>query len=273
MMASASRQPDAPIFIGGCPRSGTTLLRVMIDSHPQIACGPELRAIPALASLSADMRRVSGATLAAHYGLAAADLDVVFARLIMSFLTPLHDHSGKRRIAEKTPANVLHFGELARLFPRAAFVQVIRDGRDVVASLLKMTWTDGKTGRPLPITQSAFAAAAAWVDHIEGGRKARAAGADYCELRYEDLVESPRRALAPLFDMLGEAWSDRVLDYRSNPSVGAGVNESSAEQVAGREPSSRGRWQAELNSEQRAELKSVAGPLLIKLGYAADLAW
>lgn len=268
------RGAAAPIFIGGMPRSGTTLLRVILDSHPNIACGPELRAIPALAALSRDTRKLMGETLEQHYALAPRDLDRIYADLVLSFLEPLHQASGKKRIAEKTPANALHFAELARLFPKSPLIQVIRDGRDAVASVLKMDWKDDKTGAPLPITKDAGFAGTVWTEHIARGREARDAGARYFEIRYEDIIRDPKAALAPLFEFLGEPWSDEVLAYHKNEKIDLGLHEASAEQVStALYAKSVGRWRESLTPPQKSAIKAAAGDLLIELGYARDFMW
>jgi hypothetical protein len=263
-----------PIFVGGMPRSGTTLLRVILDSHPNIACGPELRAIPALATLSRETRRLMGEMLAQYYCLPPSELDDVFAELVCSFLRPLHERSGKRRIAEKTPANALHFAELRRLFPDSPLIQVIRDGRDAVASVMQMDWTDSRTGKPLAVTQDPLVAAAAWAEHIARGREARDSGARYFEIRYEDIVRDARTALTPLFEFLEEPWSDDVLAYHSNSKIDLGLNEASAGQVSnGCHANSIGRWRNELGARERSAVKAAAGDLLIELGYANDFMW
>ncbi|MBI1365114.1 MAG: hypothetical protein GC153_04065 [Alphaproteobacteria bacterium] len=265
---------DAPIFVGGAPRSGTTLLRVILDSHPNIACGPEFRIIPSLAALSANTRQLMGDTLSAHCGLGEEALNSVFANLISSFLESYRQARGKARIAEKTPANALHFSELARLFPSAFFVSIIRDGRDVVSSLMKMDWFEARTGERMAITTHAECAARAWVSHIEEARKVAAVGGRFFEIRYEDLVESPESELRKLFDFLGEPWRPEVLSFEKNETIFVGMNESSAQSVArGLNHSARGRWRRDLSTADKTAVKSVAGDLLIKLGYAHDQNW
>lgn len=263
-----------PIFIGGMPRSGTTLLRVILDSHPNIACGPELRAIPTLATLSSETRRLMGAMLAEYYCLPSSELDAVFAELVCSFLQPLHERSGKKRIAEKTPANALHFKELARLFPESPLIQIIRDGRDTVSSVLQMDWTEGATGKPMALTKDPRLAAATWAEHIVRAREARDAGAPYFEIRYEDIIREPKAALAPLFEFLCEPWSDDVLAFHANENIDLGENESSAEQVSRNlYRNSIGRWCRDLTAPAKAAVKEICGGMLIELGYAQDLAW
>lgn len=258
-----------PIFVGGAPRSGTTLLRVILDQHSSIACGPELRAIPGLALLSASTRMSMGSVYDAHYGLAPSDLNAVFRDLICAFLEPYAARRGKRRIAEKTPANALHFEELARLFPDASFIQIIRDGRDVASSLLGVDWRDGRTGAPFVYTKDPRAGALLWAEHVRAGRRAAATGARYFEIRYEDLARSLEAALRPLFGFLEEPWEAAVLDFRMNATISAGQNETSASAVA--QPltaGSIGRWRRDLGA--RAEEAFAGGPaeLLRELGYA-----
>lgn len=274
--ATNDARPDAaptnqsPIFVGGCPRSGTTLLRAMLDAHPNIACGPEMRAIAPLAKLSSDMRALMGGTLRRHYDLDEAASRAIFAALIDGFLTPYRAARGKPRIAEKTPANALHYGELAKLFPNAAFIQIVRDGRDVVASLLRMAWTDA-AGRPAAVRENAATAAHVWLEHVRRGRLAAVAGARYFEVRYESLVREPRATMGSLIAFLGEPWSDDVLTAANSATVDAGVAETSAEAV--KQPltdASIGRWRRDLSPEDLTLVERVAWPLLRELGYAGD---
>lgn len=259
----------APIFVGGAPRSGTTLLRVILDAHSAIACGPEMRVLPQLAQLSASTRASMGAIYAAHYGLDSVGLDDVFRRLIEAFLEPYAQRRGKRRIAEKTPANALHFEELARLFPDAKFIQIIRDGRDVAASLLHVDWRDGRTDQPFAYTKDPREGARVWAEHVRRGRRAAASGGGYFELRYESLARAPEEALRPLFAFLGEKWEDGVLDFQNNPSIAAGENETSASAVAQPLTSAAiGRWERDLGAAAEKAFAGDPAALLRELGYA-----
>ncbi len=169
-IATPGRSPGPtlpPIFIGGAGRSGTTLLRVVLDSHSRIACGPELKVIPSVASLWADFHAL-GAVLA-DSRVQGDDIDRVFGRLIVDLLEPLRRGAGKPRVAEKSPNNVFFFPHLHRMFPDASFLHMLRDGRDVVASLLTMRWrtTDGA---PVDYTRDARLAARYWAHAVRAGR-------------------------------------------------------------------------------------------------------
>jgi hypothetical protein len=96
---------QSPVFSGGSGRSGTTLLRVILDTRTRIACGPELKVLPVLARLSDDFR--SGyALLLCAYHVDARDTERLFGQFVSGLIKPLRLAQGKARIAEKTPNNV-----------------------------------------------------------------------------------------------------------------------------------------------------------------------
>ena len=259
----------SPIFIGGSPRSGTTLLRAMVNASRNIVCGPEMRVIPALCHLAEQIDTGQADILEQGYGLDRQAMNDRFARAIDTLLAPLHARSGAR-VAEKTPANILHFARLRRIFPDSPLIGLVRDGRDVVASLLSMDWTDGQTGQPMAITRDAEAAARLWCASIDAGRRMRS-DAQYFELRYEALVGDPAATIDQLFDALGESdeAKARALDHARHFDRTAGTAESSAERVA--RPIDRqaiGRWQTDLDGAQRDTVMRIAGQHLADLGYA-----
>jgi len=258
----------SPIFIGGAPRSGTTLLRAIVNASRNIVCGPEMRVIPALCHLAQQIETSHLDVLTADYGLDADALNARFAKTIDTLLSPLHARTGAR-VAEKTPANILHFSQLRRLFPDSPLIGIVRDGRDVVASLLSMDWRDSK-GRPMAITQDAGAAAELWVHSIQAGARMHD-DPNYLELRYEHLATDPEREIGRLFDKLGEndAAKARALDHARHFDRSAGQSESSAERVAQPiDASAIGRWQRDLDDRQLAQIDAVAGRVLRTLGYA-----
>jgi len=161
------------------------------------------------------------------------------------------------------------------MFPDSPLVHVIRDGRDVVASLLCMDWK-GPDGRPVAYTRDARAAAGYWVTSVQAGREVAAIDprlrSRYIEVRYEELVAGPEAQMRRLLDHIGEPWDDAVLRHQDFDRDLAG--ESSADQV--RRPvytSAIGRWRHDLSESDRATVKSVAGELLVELGYAEDRDW
>ncbi|MEX2643051.1 MAG: sulfotransferase [Acetobacterales bacterium] len=260
-----------PIFIGGAGRSGTTLLRVMLDSHPAIACGPELKILPAILRQWVDMR-TSYAPPLAQWRIGPAETDRLYRQLVEGLLEPYRVAAGKPRVAEKTPGNVLFFRQFHALFPDSPLVHVIRDGRDVVTSLLSMDWTDPATGQAPPYTRDARRAAEYWVSCVRGGRSALdmpGLSERYIEVRYEELARDPETTLRTLLVAVGEEWNPAVLEFHRKPHDLS--DESSADAV--QDPlntAAIGRWQEDLKPGQLALVQSVAGDLLAELGYLRD---
>ncbi len=259
-----------PIFVGGVPRSGTTLLRVMLDSHPDIHCGTELRAINALASLWSACRESVRPPIGEAYALPDPTLRPAFAQLIMAFLEPSWKASGKLRIAEKTPWNLAVFPQLRELFPQSALIHVLRDVRDVVASRLEVDRSNASGDLP-EAREHARLRALEWVQAMRLRRRMLAEpslAAAYFELRYESLVRDPAATLRSLFDFVGVSFEESVLRFHEIARNVSGTEEWSSGSV--RQPlfsDSIGRWRSRLRADELAAVLEVAGPLLEELGY------
>ena len=263
-----------PIFIGGAGRSGTTLLRVILDSHPNIACGPELKISPVIAQLWYDFRTMY-LNIVKEYYITRNDINKIFAQMITSLLEKYLSKTGKKRIAEKTPNNIRIFKHLHKMFPDSPLIHVIRDGRDVIASLLSMDW-ETPTGEPIDYTKDVKKAAQFWSSAVTAGRKFAEENSSskkvYHEIRYEDVVNKSEECLKELFTFIDEPWDPVVLKYYKQERNLAG--ESSAKQVSQElYASAIGRWKRDLTNGQKKEIKAIAGGLLIELGYAKDLNW
>ncbi|MBX5461882.1 MAG: sulfotransferase [Steroidobacteraceae bacterium] len=262
-----------PIFVGGVPRSGTTLLRVILDTHPNISCGPELRVVPALANLWVAARTSGQPLLSQAYGVDEEQLRLIFADLIMAFLRPAWQASAKPRVAEKTPWNLTVFPHLRRLFPESPLIHVIRDGRDVVTSRLERDRAAAGSA-PFDAVQVASVRAREWVQGMEI-RKSILEDPElarrYHELRYEDLVRSPEEVLRGVFAFVGEPYDPAVLSFHRVPREVSGSEEWSAEAV--RKPISEhsiGRWRERLEPAVRDVVMQIQSRTLRELGYPVE---
>ena len=188
-----------PIFIVGCQRSGTTLLRLMLDSHPNISCGPETRFLQDFAKLTSESwDRLSLYGFPKSYWLDKS------AEFFDSFQTEYAKSRGKGRWADKTPRYALSLGYINELFPTCQIVHVIRDGRDVVASH-RDRWG----------YWSAVKAAEKWPRYIKAARRVgdRLPDDRYFEVHYEDVVLDTEKTLRQLLGFLGEQWDEAVLHH------------------------------------------------------------
>ncbi|MGH3342413.1 MAG: sulfotransferase family protein [Carbonactinosporaceae bacterium] len=216
--------PDRPIFIVGCPRSGTTLLQLMLHAHPRIAIPPETRFVvqayrgrhqfgelsavenrrelanwlvkrPMFKDLGLDREDVRRAVWAAPPTLGSA------VGTLLAMYAARHDSV---RWGDKRPGYWSDIDVLLRLFPDAQLVHIVRDARACVASLKRMRWWEG--GVPAAIVVWLLA-----VWHCRRDTR-RLPGGSFHELRYEDLVADPEAELRRLCDFLDEEFFPAMLE-------------------------------------------------------------
>ncbi len=192
---------SAPIFVVGCHRSGTTLLRLILDSHPNISCGPETLFLTEFAERIVGERNWPHF---AHYGFPRDYWLRQIAAMFDRFQSDYAARRGKARWADKTPRYALSVGVVAEMFPDCQIVHLIRDGRDVVASH-RSSWG----------YLSGVKATAKWPYYVRTAREAghRLPSGRYHELRYEDLVLDTKATVGRMLEFLGEPWDDAVLHH------------------------------------------------------------
>ncbi len=259
MNAPADELVGAPLFIVGCPGSGTGVVGEILGAHGRVAYwdGPSDLA-------SCYRRLLRGEVNAAE--ARAAYLDACRRWLSARSLSSI------QRFAVRCPGHALVVTFLAGAFPDARVLHVLRDGRAVVRSLLTggpIARSHGSSWRAddqamcgstdwVPATRRAeFEAATAveraaltWVIHVRAGLEGRAVAPDrYFEIRYEDLVADPA------------GWGGRVLAF-----AGVGV-ERAVERVLARICPVSDEERPVAGSEERALAEAKAGDLLRELGY------
>lgn len=273
----------APIFIVGCPRSGTTLLRNLLRSHPRLSFPPESHFIPQLYAAYGDpanereARRLTNVLLdlrwvrrwKCEFDRTALGACRSYAALIDELFQTWARKEGKPRWGDKTPKNVLQIPALGTIFPHARFIHVYRDGRDVARSLISS-----------PIgPENWFSAALHWRTLVETGRRAGRAlpkGA-YAEVRYETLLGDLEGTLRRICEFVDEPFDPALLEQNVLPI------EKRVHRIAAFRPYSRGyngqapivtdntnKWKTEVTPRQRMLFESVAGDLLEELGYETE---
>ncbi|MBA3743519.1 sulfotransferase [Sporichthya sp.] len=232
--ATSGPKHERPILVLGCPRSGTTLLRLMLNAHPRIAIPPETRfALPTYFERTkfgdltqAANRRKLAEFLTGKPALRWSDHDTdrdatVQAILdapptVGSALAAVYEQYAARfdkpRWGDKLPTYIEHVRPLLEMFPDAHLVHVLRDGRDCVGSLKRQEWSKRSTPDAIGV----------WNRAIDYGRKARTSvpAAQWHEVRYEELVSDPEGRLKELCAFLEE---DFVPDMLEPAKVGAKV--------------------------------------------------
>ena len=297
-LAPVRRRPFPMPVVVGCPRSGTSLLAVMLDSHSELAVPPETSFIGSVSWLhgpsdplrhaffevvTADRITVSNWS---DFGL---DKDVFWRRLealepftvsagLRAFYALYAEQEGKPRYGEKTPGYVFLLPQIAALLPEAHFIHIIRDPGDTALSLRKTWFAPGQDFRVL---------GGEWRKHVEAGRRAASLVRRYLEVRFEDLVLHSERELQRVCEYLALAWDPRMLDYGEQ---GAARLERLQGRLHARIPMMVEReertrihanltrapdaerlevWRREMTAAERSVLEDAAGPLVRELGYAA----
>lgn len=298
--ATAANGPPAPMpIIVGSPRSGTTLLRMMLDAHPDLAIPPETGFLPALAVLQtapdptasvveAVFRIVTGTPPGApawgDFHLSAEDYRVGLEGL--SPCTPAEGarlfyrmyaaRFGKARRGDKTPLYCRHLAVIRDLLPEARFIHIVRDGRDAAVSLRRQPFSPGHDIR----MQAAY-----WRENVMSARREGHGNSDYLELRFEDLLSRPEAELRRICSHVGLDFREEMLDHarhagrrldehgpRLSPDGVVLVDREArrAMQATTRgplDPSRVGMWRREMAADEPAEFAAIAGDALAEYGY------
>lgn len=277
-----------PLFIVGCARSGTTLLRMMLNAHPELAIPEESQFIYKLARRRAlgrgpaDVETDAGwealirwlekdpyigrwrfASEALRERLAQLP-ERSYAAAFRAVFVEFMEQQGKSRWGDKTPQHVQYLLILDRLFPKAKFIHVVRDGRDVALSLMTRPW-----GPPVMAMAGYY-----WKWLVLSGQVGgRLLGPDrYREVHYEELVLNPEDTLQDLCEWAGLEYTPSLLEYHETD---AAQEFAKRGKVARRlteppDPSRVQRWKHDLSDRHRRSLHRQAGDLLAQLGYSVD---
>jgi hypothetical protein len=267
---------EPPLLLLGVRRSGTTLLRVMLDGNPELAIPDESYFIPQLVarhrgSVDADefvddLRRLP--TLR-EWGLPVEEVrprlrdGMSAGEAVAAIYQAYAQRQGKQRWGDKTPMYMQHLTLLERLFPEARYVHLIRDGRDAALSFLSMP--EGVVTRTWAHPDSAADFACQWRLEVAAARAlGRRVGERYLELRYEDLVSDTDGALRSICDFAQLPYDRAMLDYTGRVDVSAKPHQQRLKEA----PRTGVRdWRTEMPAEDVAEFEAVAGGLLESCGY------
>jgi Sulfotransferase family len=206
-------RPMDPVFVLCMGRSGSTLLRLLLDTHPDLACPPETN-IPALCSqLAVVWSLIEGAPLALQRGdapPAIPDAAIAGIRQTMDAMTsPYLRRRGKKLYCDKSLGTAAYAQLLLRVYPGARFICLFRHPMDMISSGLEACpWGLNGYGFDRYIADSpgnsVMALARYWLDGATAIANVLEQHPDSCHrVRYEDLVTDPERVAGGIFDFLG----------------------------------------------------------------------
>ena len=273
-----------PLLIGGCPRSGTTLLQVTLDMHPEIGIPRETNFIrelwwqrtrfgdlgdpanrrrvaewifgePGHLTRRLTHKRLDGSEATAEVAAAAPTIGSVVERCLR-----LHAHDTPRW-GDKRPAYSGFIGPLFRMFPDALYVNVVRDPRGATASQLTMGWDEPQVAVATAAVRWEFAIRA--TDHATRSLRPD----QFLDVRYEDLVTDPERQLERILAFAGLSTSGRIVERLAHgdrdgwfrgPHLQAGEPMTAAPVE---------RWRERLTPADVALVEHVAAAFMERFGY------
>jgi hypothetical protein len=291
---SEGNRPPAP-FVVGVGRSGTTLLRLMLDAHSELTIPPETHFVPELIEECEIRARspeqlaeiVSSARQWGDFGLDREELAARFrvadpldaGNALRAFYGLYAERVGKPRWGDKTPIYVESMPEIQGALPEARFIHLIRDGRDVALSRIRRALED-----PPPV----WRIAENWKRRIDAARRDAEVLRHYVELRYEDLIRETDATLRGVCEFIELSWDPGMLEYHRRaeerlqemagdlPARGGKARRPGSERLAAHalarerpRPERIGAWRDEMSSEDAAAFEEAAGDLLADLGYLA----
>jgi Sulfotransferase family len=289
-VAGVRQPPFAVPFICGATRSGTTLLRLMLDSHPELAIPGESHFIVPM--IKATWRRARSADELADLIVASErwgdfHLDEAEVRARLRAVDPLNcadavreffrlyaERHGKERWGDKTPGYVRSMRLIQKVLPEARFIHIIRDGRDVALSLVPRSWG------PSTIEE----AADNWRRRIEVARRQQPHLRHYLEVHYEDLVtdtEAVVRQVAAFCELdfdptmlryherAAERLAEKARDLQKPWGTITAESRIESHALAERppQPDRVARWRTEMPDEDRRAYEEIAGEALVATGY------
>jgi hypothetical protein len=261
------------VVVLGVSRSGTTLLKAMLDAHSQLAIPSESYFLPQLwdrhgerPDRDAFVEDLTRLERVREWGVDPEDVRARlterprFAEAVQSIYQLYAESRRKPRFGDKTPLYMQHLDVLERAFPDARYVHIVRDGRDAALSMIAMKRKPRfNLSRPRGLGDFA----AAWRREVRAAQ--RFGGTHpYLELRYEDLVAEPESRLREVCAFLGLEYEPGMLEYhrREDPLLYADHPRLAEPPV--RDTRS---WRQELRLSDAALFEAIAGDLLAELGY------
>ncbi|CAJ0573368.1 unnamed protein product, partial [Mesorhabditis spiculigera] len=252
------------IFIGGVPRSGTTLMRAMLDAHPDVRCGEETRVIPRILGLRGQWRKSDREWNRLQQ---AGVTNEVINAAVASFIVQIIAGHGAAapRLCNKDPFTMKSAQYITEIFPNAKMLFMIRDGRATVHSIIsrKVTITGFDLSDYRQCLQKWNAAIQAMLEQCN------AVGDKCLKIHYEQLVLHPEKQMREILNFLDLPWNSSVLHHEEliGKDISLSKVERSSDQVV--KPvnvDALSKWVGQIPKDVVDDMAGVA-PMLAILGY------
>lgn len=276
-----SFQTEEPFFIVGAPRSGTTMLSVMLDRHSNISIPPEtqffndlqpgLQAVLAhkeigdLVSFVLKSERIKDLEISHEEVMegftSAGDRE---RDLFLALLKAYSKKTGCKKIGEKSPLHLLHLPKICKHFPQAKIVCIVRDGRDVVRSLMNVPWAEPDNPRRFYLFCQHWNEA---VEKIIQAQRSNFRDRFYL-LTFEQLLRDPEQQLQDVCRFIGvEFETQQFLAQTASATVPAWEQNWKGKAVEKLDSARIQVWKKEATPEEKYAMNILMGDALQKMGY------
>ena len=266
------------VFLIGCPRSGTTWLQAMLASHPAIYTGTETHFFVCFSRFEETFKRPYALNIGPSAYFNKNEFYKFIRMLFWCLISKLPSPKTEPKyFLERTPHHCDHAEFILNTFTNARFIHLIRDGRMVVASLLRISKTWGTNWAPNTVKR----ATKMWQWRVRQSQiiaQRTQNPNQYFEIRYEDLRQSPHQHLTRLFEWLGLRANNSLINLAVDSNSMNNVfrtkkvfttipkwNKRYPKDFFG--PASYNLNDIQLSYVQRLAVEYIAGDLLIDLGY------
>ena len=282
---SRNRSPstdEPPLFVIGFQRSGTTLVRLMLDNHPRLAIPLDVvglwaryygrlehyNRLTADADVESLVRDVLGEERLRLWQVDLTTSDILsqvrghtFPDVVAAFYLAYAQSKGKSRWGDKDPGNMSRIHLINLWFPDSRVLHIVRDGRDACLSHTRQSFG----------FDHVLTCADAWREQVEWVRRIGLilGPQRYMEIRYEDLLRSPEETLRDVCSFLALDYSNRMLKYYERVDESIPASKRHIWPLIDRpvQRGNAGRWKSEMSDGLRLCFEKRAGPLLEELGY------
>jgi hypothetical protein len=238
-----------PIFLVGSERSGTTLLRLMLDHHPQLAWCNEFEYVVDLVASDGKWPELADyyEWLETHRIFQATKFAIVpdldYPELVNSFLLQKLERTGKPFVGATVHR---HFDRLLHIWPDARFIHIIRDGRDVARSYIDMGWAG-----------NVWTGASGWIEAEQLWQELSTTipPERRTDLIYEDLIADPQKSLTRLCEFIGVPYDPQMLAYPEDTTYDAP------------NPKLTQQWRRKLSETEIQLAESRMADMLVERGY------
>lgn len=258
------------VFVGGMPRSGTTLMRAMLDAHQDVRCGEETRIIPRILSLKGQWTKTQRERDRLREG--GVTDEVIYSGIAAFIMEVIAKHGEPAPVlCNKDPFTLKYMIDLSKMFPNGKYLLMIRDGRAVVHSVMSRKVTI--TGFDLGNFEKSLGK---WNQVMSNMyNQCIKVGPSLCMMVfYEQLVLHPREMMTRILNFLSIPWDEKVMHHEQYVNKPGGISlsktERSTDQVV--KPvnlEALTKWAPFVPEDVRRNIRSIA-PMLEKLGYDVD---